>query len=244
MNEVIVHCGSGPPPPSPHSRPRTAFPAFLAPTSTSSPAARSPSATSSARARSSGWTPRRRKKSLVAIDPLRAARVVPKCGKALSRSDLRWVSMGERREKATVECGLCHSEFPTPEPRHGAPLPPRDRPEPDPRGVHGSDPVPRAQLRSPQHDGSGDGEAGARRRIGQLSPTARHSRAPAPLPAGAAAPDADDALRALHRAAGGAELRRRRPLLRGVQHPGRARLLEGRDRARSRTHVVLPDVPW
>jgi len=133
-------------------------------------------------------------------------------------------------------------DLPDVQPDHGTPHAPRDRPEPDARRLHRADPLSGAQLGPAQHDGLGHGEAGPRSRIRQLPATARHSRPPAPLPAGPAAPDSDDALRALHRAAGGPELRGRRPLLRGVQHAGRARLFQGGDRPWTRPLVVLPNV--
>ena len=128
-------------------------------------------------------------------------------------------------------------------PARRGPHPRRDRFEPDARGLHGAHPVSRAQLDPPQHDGLGHGQAGARCRVGQLPPEARHPRPPPALPPGAAPAHPDDALRPLHRAAGRPELRRRHPLLRGVQHAGCARLLEGRDRARPRTLLVLQDLP-
>ncbi|MCI4343958.1 MAG: DNA-directed RNA polymerase subunit B, partial [Thermoplasmata archaeon] len=51
--------------------------------------------------------------SLVAVDPYVPPDRCPKCTKALSRSDLRWMSMGDKSEKTIVECGICHQEFPT-----------------------------------------------------------------------------------------------------------------------------------
>ncbi len=51
--------------------------------------------------------------SLIAVDPYVPPDRCPKCDKALSRSDLRWTSMGDKSEAAVVECGLCHANFPT-----------------------------------------------------------------------------------------------------------------------------------
>ncbi len=52
--------------------------------------------------------------SFIAIEPFVLPDRCPKCERALSRGDIRWVSMGEKREDALVECGYCKSEFPTP----------------------------------------------------------------------------------------------------------------------------------
>ena len=51
--------------------------------------------------------------SLIAIDAYVPPDRCPKCEKALSRSDIRWISMGDKRDQAVVECGFCHAEFPT-----------------------------------------------------------------------------------------------------------------------------------
>ncbi|HTZ61761.1 MAG TPA: DNA-directed RNA polymerase subunit B, partial [Thermoplasmata archaeon] len=51
--------------------------------------------------------------SFIAVEPFVAPDRCPKCERALSRGDIRWVSMGEKRDQAMVECGRCHAEFPT-----------------------------------------------------------------------------------------------------------------------------------
>ncbi len=51
---------------------------------------------------------------LLAVDAFEPPERCPSCQRALSRSDIRWVSAGEKKEAAEVECGRCHHAFPTP----------------------------------------------------------------------------------------------------------------------------------
>ncbi|HXQ49262.1 MAG TPA: DNA-directed RNA polymerase subunit B [Thermoplasmata archaeon] len=51
--------------------------------------------------------------ALIAVDAYLPPERCPKCERALSRSDIRWVSAGERTEKPIVRCGRCQHEFPT-----------------------------------------------------------------------------------------------------------------------------------
>ncbi len=49
--------------------------------------------------------------SLIAVDGYHSPERCPKCERALSRGDVRWVSVGERGDQATVQCGRCQAEF-------------------------------------------------------------------------------------------------------------------------------------
>ncbi|MCI4350984.1 MAG: DNA-directed RNA polymerase subunit B [Thermoplasmata archaeon] len=51
---------------------------------------------------------------LIAVEPFQSPEVCPKCERALSRGDVRWVNMGERSDAALVACGRCGNEFNTP----------------------------------------------------------------------------------------------------------------------------------
>ncbi|MCI4344893.1 MAG: DNA-directed RNA polymerase subunit B [Thermoplasmata archaeon] len=52
--------------------------------------------------------------ALIAVEPFVQPEVCPKCERALSRGDVRWVNMGERSDAALVACGRCGNEFNTP----------------------------------------------------------------------------------------------------------------------------------
>jgi len=52
--------------------------------------------------------------TLIGVDAYQMPERCPNCQRALSRSDIRWVSAGEKKDVADVECGRCHHVFPTP----------------------------------------------------------------------------------------------------------------------------------
>jgi DNA-directed RNA polymerase subunit B len=51
--------------------------------------------------------------SFIAVEPFVSPDRCPSCERALSRGDVRWVSMGDKRDRAMVECAHCKTEFPT-----------------------------------------------------------------------------------------------------------------------------------
>ncbi|MCI4339532.1 MAG: DNA-directed RNA polymerase subunit B'', partial [Thermoplasmata archaeon] len=51
--------------------------------------------------------------SFIAVEPFVSPDRCPNCERALSRGDVRWVSMGDKRDQAMVECAHCKTEFPT-----------------------------------------------------------------------------------------------------------------------------------
>jgi DNA-directed RNA polymerase subunit B len=51
--------------------------------------------------------------ALIAVDAYVPSERCPKCERALSRSDIRWMSAGDRVDKPVIRCGRCGHEFPT-----------------------------------------------------------------------------------------------------------------------------------
>jgi DNA-directed RNA polymerase subunit B len=59
--------------------------------------------------------------TLIAVEAYEQPERCPKCERALSRGDVRWISAGEKRDVAQLRCGRCGEEFPTKlrlEPKH------------------------------------------------------------------------------------------------------------------------------